>query len=95
MRILPIAFLHNRLSESELLELACVASAITHAHPRSQIACAIYVAIACHLLKGYALNPAVYEGWSQTWTYLKAKFPQELNIFSPLHPDKILQRTEP
>ena len=95
MRILPIAFLHKRLSEPELLELACAASAITHAHPRSQIACAIYVASARYLLLDYPLKPAITKGWNQTGACLGEKFSQELISFSPLCPEKILQRVEP
>jgi ADP-ribosylglycohydrolase len=51
MRILPVVFyLHGRGGEH--LEIVHRISSITHAHPRSQLACGIYVLFALLLLEG-------------------------------------------
>lgn len=50
MRTLPLAFHYFRhLDFPRLLDEVHQISAITHAHPRSQMACGLYVAIAIHL----------------------------------------------
>lgn len=51
MRILPIALYFAKASQSELLEAAHQASAVTHRHARSQIACGIYCLFAAELLR--------------------------------------------
>ncbi|MEE3715574.1 ADP-ribosylglycohydrolase family protein [Tumidithrix elongata RA019] len=53
MRILPLAFYHKTLSLRELIERVHQVSCITHAHPRSQIACGIYICIAVQILLGH------------------------------------------
>ncbi|MEH2161911.1 MAG: ADP-ribosylglycohydrolase family protein [Nostoc sp.] len=52
MRILPMAYCHRNLTLGELLARVHDVSAITHAHPRSQMACGIYISIAVALLEG-------------------------------------------
>jgi ADP-ribosylglycohydrolase len=52
MRILPIALRFADSSSDELLNYAHRASALTHGHPRSQIACGFYCLIVTELLKG-------------------------------------------
>ena len=47
MRILPLAFLPDHLYSLELVEKV---SALTHAHPRSRIACSIYTEIARNII---------------------------------------------
>ena len=54
MRILPIALRFADESPERLLELAHRASAITHRHPRSQLACGFYCLLVARLLKGDA-----------------------------------------
>jgi ADP-ribosyl-[dinitrogen reductase] hydrolase len=51
MRILPIALFYAN-DPPEMLQMAHRISAITHRHPRSQIACGIYCLIVSELLKG-------------------------------------------
>jgi len=53
MRILPLAFFHTQLAFADLIDRVHQVSCITHAHPRSQMACGIYVAIAVALLQGH------------------------------------------
>lgn len=52
MRILPVALVGRSVSESTLFEWACRASRLTHAHPRSQVACAVYCFIVRSILGG-------------------------------------------
>ena len=58
MRILPIALRFANEPPERLLELAYRASAITHRHPRSQMACGFYCLLAASLLKGDAPDVA-------------------------------------
>lgn len=52
MRMLPLAYLHNYLNFTQLIEWAAIFSHPTHAHPRSKIACGVYVLTAARMLKG-------------------------------------------
>jgi ADP-ribosylglycohydrolase len=58
MRILPVALRFGREPAERLLEYACRVSAITHRHPRSQMACGFYCLIAAGLLHGRSLEAA-------------------------------------
>lgn len=52
MRILPVALHGASLPTDELLDRVHRASAITHRHPRSQMACGLYSLLAVKLLAG-------------------------------------------
>ena len=52
MRTLPIALVGRRLDDAVLVEQAHRASSVTHAHPVSQVTCALYVLVARRLLAG-------------------------------------------
>ena len=52
MRILPIALIDDGASDAQAAEHAHLASRVTHADPRCQVACALYVLVARHLLDG-------------------------------------------
>jgi len=52
MRIIPIALWFGDSSPGALLEYAQRASSLTHQHPRSQMACALYCLIVRELLAG-------------------------------------------
>lgn len=68
MRILPIALYFGQAPLSELVDRAHRASALTHRHPQSLIACGIYCLIARALMQGaapaeaYALGAAAADG---------------------------------
>ncbi len=62
MRILPMVYFADHLPFPELLQRVHQVSAITHAHPRSQMACGMYIGIACQLLRGQSPNVALEEG---------------------------------
>jgi ADP-ribosylglycohydrolase len=52
MKILPIALVGFELEPTVLMDWSFRASSITHAHPRSQITCALYNQVAAELLAG-------------------------------------------
>ena len=52
MRIVPIALWFDHLPPADLAETVNRASALTHRHPRSQMACALYCLIVRELLDG-------------------------------------------
>lgn len=87
MRILPLAFfLHARggtfLSDQNVSAIHKV-SALTHAHPRSQVACVLYCAVAARILEGAVLDEAIQEGFEATQNYyLGAKL---LDHYGQLH----------
>lgn len=60
MRILPLALCYSDLPVEELLVRAHALSCLTHAHPRSQMACGFYSVLATRLLAGMAPE-AAYE----------------------------------
>jgi ADP-ribosyl-[dinitrogen reductase] hydrolase len=60
MRILPLAFLGD-LDDNELLELTHRVSCLTHAHPRSQMACGLFVLLARRIVDGLDPAPAYRE----------------------------------
>ncbi len=52
MRILPLVFYLESKPREEQFTTTHDVSCLTHAHPRSQIACGIYIQVALNLLKG-------------------------------------------
>ena len=62
VRTLPLVFCHHLLSFPDLLDRVHLISRITHAHPRSQMACGFYVSIAMDLLQGYPPDEAYLRG---------------------------------
>ncbi|MHB8523257.1 MAG: ADP-ribosylglycohydrolase family protein [Limisphaerales bacterium] len=58
MRILPIALRFGREPAERLLEFAQRASAVTHRHPRAQMACGFYCLVAAGLLRGQTVTAA-------------------------------------
>lgn len=69
MRIAPLApYLYARYGKElpeEALKIVHDVSAMTHAHPRSQMACVIYMLIAVRLLDGDILEDAIKGGLSE------------------------------
>lgn len=67
MRMLPIAcYLYLRQGTPVFRNGSALvvmhASALTHAHPRAQVACLIYVGVVCALLAGRGIRSALQEG---------------------------------
>ena len=79
MRILPMAYYHKSLELPTLIERVHQVSCLTHAHPRSQMACGIYICIAIALLEGATPKTAYLEGLEraeaiyQTFPYILEK----------------------
>lgn len=72
MRISPISLylaLTKEKMDDEAVELVHKVSSLTHAHPRSLIACGIYTFIAFGLLKGKGVSDAVTEGIDGAYEY--------------------------
>ncbi len=90
MRIGPLALYlyakHGKKLTEEGMEEVHHVSCLTHAHPRSQMACGIYVAIAVGLLDGVNLSEAICAGLEQARSYYGAKknFVEEIDTYSRL-----------
>jgi len=52
MRILPLALVERSVSDDRLVEMAHLASRVTHGHPRCQVACALYSLVVRGLVRG-------------------------------------------
>jgi ADP-ribosylglycohydrolase len=96
MRILPLAFyVQNFDSLEHKFSLVHDVSALTHAHPRSQMACAIYVQMAIHLLHGASPRMA-YEAMKRDIPayYDSEPYLQELPHFYAILQDNIAEYQE-
>ena len=71
MRISPLAVYcyGKKFAVAEILSQAHKLSALTHAHPRSLIACGFYTLIAMNLLLGQPLPTAIKNGLSEAQTF--------------------------
>lgn len=83
MRILPLAYYVQKLSLEKQFELTHQVSCLTHGHPRSQMACGVYIRYAVNLLRGQEPEEA-YKVMSATAREYYSQFPysQELPEFS-------------
>ncbi len=89
MRILPMAFCYPQLEHFGLLERVHQVSGITHAHPRSQIACGFYVTVAIALIQGSIhgsdIATAVQSATKEIiWVYQQPPYEAELDHFERL-----------
>ncbi len=75
MRILPVALFYASSPVAELLSFLHQASCLTHAHPRSQMACGFYGLFVRALLKGYKRKEA--------WTGVVQNFPEFYKKYFP------------
>lgn len=85
MRILPVALQSASLPTEEILDQVHRASAITHRHPRSQMACGLYALLALQLLSGISTN----EAWSAAKDEFRQKYStgewiNETSNFAPM-----------
>jgi ADP-ribosylglycohydrolase len=96
MRILPIALRFGQEPVERLLEFAHRSSAITHRHPRSQLACGLYCLMVARLLKGdapVAAHAAAVET-AKTF-YRNPNFTGELRHFEKVLSLKLAALAEP
>lgn len=61
MRLLPVALHGRHLPPKELARRAAVTSALTHAHPRSRLCCALFALVVAAVLRGVELRGALAE----------------------------------
>ena len=95
MRILPIALHFASEPPERLVDFAHRASAITHRHPRSQMACGFYCLMAASLLKGDA--PAAAHASAVKFAgafYRKPPFATELPHFEKVFSVKLASVAE-
>ena len=92
MRILPLVFYieanygRDLKEEDEVFNIIHNVSSLTHAHKRSHVACAIYIAIASKLLTSMNLKTAVESGINKAAEYYKnhTDYVEELAYFKRL-----------
>ncbi len=91
MRTLPLAFHYFRhLNFPQLLDEVHQTAAITHAHPRSQMACGIYVSVALGLFEGESPTQAYQQGLQNVRPHYQAPpFNDELTHFARIWSGKI------
>lgn len=83
MRILPLVFYYQTLELADLIQRVHEVSCITHAHPRAQMACGIYVSIAAQLLDGCDRQSAYLQGIEKvTGIYQTPAYSSEISHFN-------------
>ena len=92
MRILPVALRFAAAPERLLIERVSIASRITHAHRRSQMACGLYALIVRRLLNGCSPLDALQSARSDFLEHCKPS--RELHAFQALLTDDLSLRTE-
>ena len=100
MRILPIAFylyhFYGNSFDDEAMNTIHNVSSLTHAHPRSLIACDIYCLIVAELLSGQDIASAVKVGLNKAKTYYEGLpiLNDELQYYSRLFDDNFANLPE-
>ncbi len=80
MRILPIALVYRDAPVEVIVERAMASSALTHAHPRAQVACAVYCVLARELLNSERPEDALGEALSAARKVLRPAHLTELSL---------------
>jgi ADP-ribosylglycohydrolase len=96
MRILPVAMKFARLPTNLLLDRIHRASAITHRHPRSQMACGYYALVVRELLGRATAGAAFSSGTAAFRAYYEADpwWAAELDAFQALLAEDLPNRPE-
>lgn len=87
MRILPITYFlrarDGKILTDEGVEIIHNLSALTHRHPRSQVACVAYCSIAHQIMEGKSLIDSVHDGLAEVANYYAGKptYAKELTRF--------------
>jgi ADP-ribosylglycohydrolase len=96
MRILPLAYYVEHIQDlDQKFRIIHNVSAVTHAHPRAQMACSMYIQIALNLLHGdppkhaYKKMQATIENY-----YMHKPYIQELSYFSGILKEDISEYSE-
>jgi ADP-ribosylglycohydrolase len=96
MRILPIALRFAKTRTDALLDRIHRASAITHRHPRSCMACGLYALVVVELLAGIPAEDAFQKGLNNFRAYYSTDRPWsgELDYFQLLLAGDLAERPE-
>ncbi|MDY7992316.1 ADP-ribosylglycohydrolase family protein [Paenibacillus polymyxa] len=97
MRILPLSFYLQHVGDEEYkYQVIHDVSKITHAHPRSILACSIYVEYALLLLKGLSLQEAfnIMRNNILNFFYKKEPFSLELEFFKRILIENLMELDE-
>ena len=84
MRVLPLALVDRDSPDGVLVDRAFRASAVTHGHPVSQVACALYVLVARHLLLGASRQSAFDRAHGALAGMLPADHPEHARALEAL-----------
>lgn len=91
MRILPVALYHGADSAEVVVERARVASALTHAHIRSQLCCALH----CLVVRGVLQGAGIRDALSAAVAEIEPLVPKaERKILKPILSGRILDARE-
>lgn len=93
MRIIPMAFYTENMSEEDKYSLLHRVASITHRHPRNKIACGIYNNIAINLIKGMTPMDAYLNGVDSAVSYYEKKdeYKDELAHYKNVYSGKIYE----
>ncbi len=95
MRILPLAYYLEDFEINKRFEIVHQISSITHAHPRSQVACGIYIQMCINLLKGSNPRISYVEMKRKIFEYYRMEpFKSELKYFSRILTEDISRYKE-
>ncbi|AJS61733.1 crystallin [Paenibacillus sp. IHBB 10380] len=97
MRILPLAFYLQHVEDEEYkYQVIQDVSKITHAHPRSILACSIYVEFALLLLKGFSLQEAFNNMRNNILNFFckKEPFSLEIEFFERILTENLMEFAE-
>lgn len=99
MRISPMAVWiarHPELTIDEALELVHQVSSLTHAHPRSKMACGIYILIMLYVIQGRALKDSIRVGLNHGLDYYskKKEFAKEISKYNRICMDSFASLPE-
>lgn len=82
MRVLPLAYFLVNTKDEEKFNIIHKVSSLTHGHPRSKIACSIYVQLAIELLRGESIKEAYLRTQDKINEYYKEEeYEEELQNF--------------
>ncbi|MEO8351898.1 MAG: ADP-ribosylglycohydrolase family protein, partial [Chthoniobacteraceae bacterium] len=95
MRIVPVALWFDDLAPRDLAATAHRASALTHRHPRSQMACALYCLVVRELVAGAAAEDAFHNALKVfAELYAQPPFVAERSHFQLLEAGRLGGRSE-
>jgi len=91
MRILPLAFVRPIYKDCEFIKLIEDVSSLTHAHPRSKLACIIYVHFASQLFAGMGKSEALDDSIRFVNEYCKPAYASEFRSYASVLNKKVTE----